>query len=132
GELEGAAELSALTGSDTSVGGAVKGMINLPLGDTAALRIVGYYDRLPGVIDARRLDGSVDEDVDEGDKTGARVALTFQPTEAIAITPRVVYQKLDTDGFPRIDVYNILANPFTTTQPAVRLGEREQYIQLEE
>lgn len=132
GKFEGAAELSALTGSDTSFGGALKGMINLPMGDTAALRIVGYYDRLPGFIDARRLDGSVDEDVDEGDKTGARVALMFQPTEAVSITPRIVYQKLDTDGFPRIDIYNILANPFTTTQPAVRLGEREQYIQLEE
>ena len=132
GELEGAAELSALTGSDTSFGGAVKGMINLPIGDTTALRIVGYYDRLPGFIDAKRLDGSVDEDVDEGDKTGARVALTFQPNERISITPRFVYQKLDTDGFPRIDIYNILANPFTTTEPAVTLGRRQQFIQLEE
>jgi len=132
GEFEGAAEVSALQGSDTDFGASVKGMINLPMGDRVAARIVGYYNRLPGFIDARRLDGSVDEDVDSGEKTGARVAFLFQPNDAITITPRVVYQKLDTDGFPREDVYNILANPFTTTQPAVRLGEREQYIQLEE
>lgn len=132
GEFGGSVEVSGVGGSDTSYGGAVKGAINLPMGERAALRIVGYYDKLTGFIDAKRLDGSVDEDVDTGDKTGARVALTFQPTEAISITPRIVYQKLDTDGFPRFDDYNILANPFTTTQPAVTLGGREQFIQLEE
>src|SRR5690606_9631324 len=47
-------------------------------------------------------------------------------------TPRIVYQKLDTDGFARIDVYNLLANPFTTTQAPIDLGERGQFVQLEE
>ena len=132
GEFGGSVEVSALEGSDTDFGGSVKGAINLPLGERAAMRIVGYYNQLPGFIDVKRLDGSVAEDVDSGDKTGARVALTFNPTENISITPRIVYQKLETDGFPRIDDFNILANPFTTTQPAVTLGEREQYVQLEE
>jgi iron complex outermembrane receptor protein len=36
------------------------------------------------------------------------------------------------DGWNRIDAYNILANPFTTTRPAVTLGEREQFTQIEE
>ena len=36
------------------------------------------------------------------------------------------------DGWNRIDDFNILANPFTTTRPAVTLGEREQFTQLEE
>lgn len=132
GEFGGAAEVSAMQGPDTSFGGSIKGAINLPLGERAALRIVGYYDELPGFIDARHPDGSVKKDVDSGSKAGGRIALTFKPTENISITPRFVYQKLDTDGFPRIDVYNILANPFTTTQPRVTLGKREQYIQLEE
>lgn len=132
GEFSGSTEVSALDGSDTSFGGSVKGAVNLPVGEKAAIRIVGYYNQLPGFIDAKRLDGSVKEDVDSGSKTGARVAMTFQPNEDISITPRFVYQKLDTDGFPRIDAFNILANPFTTTQPAVTLGEREQYVQLKE
>jgi iron complex outermembrane receptor protein len=132
GVFEGAAEVSAVTGSDTDFGGALKGAVNLPLGDSAAMRVVAYYDKLPGFIDSRRLDGSLDEDLDNGEKTGARVAVTFQPNDNVTITPRIVYQKLDTDGFPREDAFNILANPFTTTQPAVRLGEREQYVQLEE
>ena len=36
------------------------------------------------------------------------------------------------DGWNRIDAYNILANPFTTSRPVVDLGEREQFIQFEE
>jgi iron complex outermembrane recepter protein len=132
GEFEGAAELSASQGSDTDFGGSIKGAVNLPIGDTVALRIVGYYNQLAGFIDAKQLDGSVRENVDGGDKTGGRIALTFQPSESISITPRVVYQKLKTDGFPRIDEFNILANPYTTTQPAVTLGERQQYVQLRE
>jgi hypothetical protein len=30
--------------------------------------------------------------------------------EIFSITPRIVYQKLETDGYPRIDVYNVLGN----------------------
>ena len=132
GTFGGAVEASGYQGSDTSFGGSIKGAINLPMGDTIAMRIVGYYNELAGFIDNEGLDGSIDEDVDTGSKTGARVALTFQPSESISITPRFVYQKLDTDGFPRQDDFNILANQFTTTQPAVTLGERQQYVQLEE
>ena len=36
------------------------------------------------------------------------------------------------DGWNRIDAYNILANPFTTTRHAVTLGEREQFTLLDE
>ena len=36
------------------------------------------------------------------------------------------------DGWNRIDAYNILANPFTTTRPAVTLGERQQFTQIDE
>ncbi|MGH7465368.1 MAG: TonB-dependent receptor plug domain-containing protein, partial [Longimicrobiales bacterium] len=66
GAFAGAAEVSAVNGSDTDFGGSIKGMVNLPLGDSAALRVVGYYNQLTGFFDARRLDGSVDEDVDSG------------------------------------------------------------------
>jgi iron complex outermembrane receptor protein len=43
-----------------------------------------------------------------------------------------MYQKVETDGWNRQDAYNILGNPYTTTRPAVTLGEHEQYTQFEE
>jgi iron complex outermembrane receptor protein len=36
------------------------------------------------------------------------------------------------DGWNRIDDFNILANEFTTSNPAVELGEREMFIQIDE
>jgi len=53
-------------------------------------------------------------------------------SDAITLTPRIVYQKLRTDGYPRTDIYNILGNPYTTTEPPVPLGDRTQYRQFRE
>jgi iron complex outermembrane recepter protein len=53
-------------------------------------------------------------------------------SENLSITPRIVYQRLQTDGWNRNDAFNILANPFTTSRSAVTLGEREQFTQLQE
>ncbi len=54
------------------------------------------------------------------------------PAARLTLTPRILYQYVEMDGWNRRDVYNILANPFTTTRPAVGLDEREQFTQLEE
>src|SRR5262245_29081686 len=132
GKFGGAVEVGASDGSHTEFGGSVKGAVNIPMGDTTALRVVGFYNDLAGFIDATQPNLSVHKSQDGGSKAGGRVALLVKPNEDLSITPRIVYQKLSTDGFPRIDFYNILGNPFTTTQPAVNLGERGQFTQLKE
>ena len=132
GEFEGAAEAGAYTGTDTDFGFNLRGVVNLPMADTAALRVVGYYNELAGFIDSVYPGRGTREDVNSGEKMGARVALLIQPNENLSITPRIVYQKLETDGYPRIDHYNILGNPFTTTQPAVNPGRRGQVTQIPE
>jgi iron complex outermembrane recepter protein len=129
---EGDLETGISTVKHGNSAGDVKGMMNLPLGDTTALRIVAYNDDLPGFITAYGPQGSIDTDVNSGRKTGARVALLWKPNDAISVTPRIVYQRLHTDGFPRTDVYNILGNPYTTTEPPVPLGDRTQYRQFRE
>jgi len=132
GKTEGSVEASVSTVKGGSIGGDIKGALNLPVSDTAALRIVGYDDQLPGWITAYGPNGSIERDVNTGRKAGGRVALTWQPTAALSITPRLVYQDLTTNGFPRTDVWNILGNPDTTTQPTVPLGDRTQYRQIRE
>jgi iron complex outermembrane receptor protein len=132
GEMEGAVEVGGYTGTDTDWGGDIKGMINLPMGQITALRVVGYYNELAGFIDSYYPGRAVKEDVNSGEKSGARVALLIQPNDRVSITPRIVYQKLKTDGYPRIDAYNILGNPYTTTEPPVNPGERGQVTQLRE
>src|SRR5437870_1617633 len=99
-------------------GGYARGALNLPLGDKAAARIVAYWHHLPGFIDAVEPGGGLHKAQNDGDRTGARVSLPVTPNDALPTTPRVVYQNLTTNGFPRVDLYNMLANPFTTVAPA--------------
>jgi outer membrane receptor protein involved in Fe transport len=131
--FDASVELDLNTITDGEVGGHVKGMVNVPFADgRAALRAVGYTTEYGGFIDARREGGGVSEDVNSGNRTGARVALAFMPTDSLTITPRVVYQEVESDGFNRQEVYNLYANPYTTTRPPVQLGEREQHLLLDE
>ncbi len=132
GEFSGVVEGNLNTVTDGEIGGHGKGAVNIPLGDKAALRIVGYYTEYGGFIDALREGGSIDEDVNSGSRAGVRVALRLEPTDNIVITPRVIYQDTNTDGFNRQEVFNLYANPFTTTRPAVTFDERQQFLQLDE
>jgi iron complex outermembrane receptor protein len=95
------------------------------------LRVAAYWTAFPGFIDALTPSGE-DHDVNDGDRYGVRLALTWQPTDSLRITPRVTYQDVSVDGMNRVDRWNILANPFTTTQTPRSIGKREQFRQLEE
>jgi iron complex outermembrane receptor protein len=128
GQVEG--NVNLVDGDD--FGGYLKGAINAPLGDTAAIRAVAYHTEYGGFIDARREGGGVDDDVNGGNRTGGRIALLFEPSADISITPRILYQEIQADGFNRQEIYNLFANPFTTTRPPVQLDEREQHLLLRE
>ena len=132
GVSDSVGEFSLSTITDGGVGGSVKVASNVPLGDTSALRVTAYYTSYGGFMDALQPDFSIDEDVNTGDRTGIRLAIRSQPNESLTITPRIIYQELDMDGWNRIDVFNILANPFTTSRPPVNLGERQLFTQFEE
>ncbi|PLK28049.1 TonB-dependent receptor [Porphyrobacter sp. TH134] len=130
GVTEGLAEANVNVIDGGNMGGHLKAAINLPLGDKAAVRAVGYYTRYAGFIDAIGPGGG--KNVNDGERYGGRLALTVEPTDNLSITPRIVYQKITANGFNRQEVYNLFANPFTTTRPPVQLGEREQFLLLEE
>ena len=129
--MAGSFELDLNTVTDGEIGGHAKGMVNVPLGNIAALRLVGYTNQYPGFINART-DSGTDDDVNDGDNNGIRASLKIQPSDRLSITPRIIYQKIETDGFNRQEVFNLYANPFTTTRPAIQLGEREQFLLRDE
>jgi len=126
------AELNLSSVNRGELGGSAKVAVNVPLGETAAMRVVGYYTSYGGYIDAFQPGLSVNKDVNGGDRVGARVSFRFEPSEQLTITPRVLYQEVNMDGWNRTDIYNILGNPFTTSRPAVDLDDREQFTQFEE
>jgi iron complex outermembrane recepter protein len=125
-------EVGANTLTDGNQGGNLKLGVNAPMGDKAALRVAGYFNRLAGWTDAITPNLSIDEDVNTGTRAGGRAAIRFAPSDRLTITPRFVFQKVKMDGWNRQDAYNILANPFTTTRPPVTIGDRQEFNQLDE
>ncbi|HWU79479.1 MAG TPA: TonB-dependent receptor [Caulobacter sp.] len=132
GVSEGTFEANAnLVGGD-SFGGHVKGAVNMPISDKVAMRAVGYLTRYGGFVDARKEGGKVDKNVNDGTRRGGRIAFLIQPNETFSLTPRVVYQEIRAHGFNRQESFNLFANNNTTTRPKITLGEREQYLLLDE
>jgi iron complex outermembrane receptor protein len=127
-----AVEANLNTVDNGGSGGYAKAFVNSPIGDTAAVRVTAWYNDTPGWIAAHQPDGSIRQDVNDGEVYGVRAALRFEVADALIVTPRVIYQKVETNGWNRQDAFNILGNPYTTTRPAVTLGEHEQYTQFEE
>jgi iron complex outermembrane receptor protein len=126
------AELDGSSIGGGAFGGNVKFGFNVPLGSEAAVRVASYFDRIGGYIDAVQPNLSTNGNVNDGFRTGVRVTARLAPTVALSVTPRLVYQRVDTGGWNRIDIFNILANPYTTTRPAVTLDDRKQFTQLDE
>jgi iron complex outermembrane recepter protein len=132
GVRSGFGELGASYAQRGNAGGTVKLGANVPFGDRAAGRVAGYFNRIPGFMEAVQPGAGVRDAVNDGRRAGVRAALRVDPTARLSLVPRVVYQDVSLNGWNRIDAFNILANPYTTSRPAVTLGERQQYTQIDE
>jgi iron complex outermembrane receptor protein len=122
--------MNTLSGGEWGWSG--RGYLNSPMGDNAASRITFWYEDVAGYIDSIQPDGSVNEDYNDGQKYGGRFALKLNTMENLTVTPRIVFQNVKIDGWNRVDLFNILANPYTTTRPAVTIGEDQNFTQFEE
>jgi iron complex outermembrane recepter protein len=94
-------------------GGKLEAMLNFPLGENAALRVVGWAQHAAGFIDnvpATRaflpqpggivIDNAnfVDSNINEQDVIGGRAALKVDLDDNWTVTPTVLYQKLENKG----------------------------------
>jgi iron complex outermembrane receptor protein len=135
GRTEGMVEANVNLVAEDDFGGALRGVINLPLGDSAAIRAVAYHTEYGGFIDALGPGGG--DNVNGGHRTGGRLSLRFEPADGISITPRILYQQIRANGFNRQEVFNLYANPFTNAaapggRAPVTFDEREQFLLLRE
>ncbi len=116
--------------SSTANGGlnhVIDGSVNVPLGNSVALLLTGYYkydegvfDRIigpstaPGVVVPAGTTGAITgastarniEDVDDRVTYGGALALLIEPTDNLSITGRAMYQMTELDGFPLADFVN--------------------------
>lgn len=138
-EVSGSVSVGGETVDEGEEGYNVKGHINIPVNEKLAIRGVMYHERFAGYIDARQPndatnqpDGEVKEDVNDGKRRGFRIGAKFEPTDKLSIKPRIVWQDIEMNGFNRVDNYNVLANPYTTSRTRVQIGDLEQFTQFEE
>lgn len=92
-------------------GGKLEGFVNQPLGENAAIRIVGFYQKDAGYIDnvpATRsftsgvaIDNAanVEKDYNDLESWGARAALQIDLDDDWTVTPTFLYQKQKAKGF---------------------------------
>jgi len=106
--------LDAYTVKDGDEGYELSGVLNVPLGETTAIRIVGFSARDAGFIDnvlGTSLGGTFDnsefvgDDINAIDHAGGRVALRWQPNESWTVDGSVVYQQLEANSYPEIDQF---------------------------
>lgn len=133
-ETSGSIEVDANSVADGEAAGHVKGAFNVPVGENAAMRLVGYSTEFAGYVDAygRDAEGKLTktEDVNSGSRRGGRIAVKWQPEDYFTVTPRLVFQKLETDGFNRQEPFNVFANEHL--DEPVALDHREQYLLVDE
>jgi iron complex outermembrane recepter protein len=120
------AGINTLKGGD--IGYNAKGMINLPLSDTVALRLVGYGQKFGGFIDA--IGPAAGENVNDGSRYGFRASLKAELAPGLTVMPRVVYQDVKANGFNRQERYNFFFNPLISATNII--PERTQYLKLRE
>lgn len=107
----GAMDLELNTVSKGGVGGTIEGFYNAPLSDSAALRIVGWYRKDAGYIDniagtrtyatsgiTQSNTALVEEDYNEVDTYGARLALGIELDDNWTVRPTVMGQVQNADG----------------------------------
>lgn len=93
------AGLSSISGGD-DLGHIVRGMINLPLGDTFAIRASGVQRCDPGFIDNVQ---TGQEDVNDADLWGGRVSALWKLTDNLSIKLSAMNQSYEGDAQSEVD-----------------------------
>jgi outer membrane receptor protein involved in Fe transport len=106
--------LDAYTVDEGDEGYEVSGVANIPLGETAAIRVVGFSARDAGFIDnvlGTSLGGGfdnaglVEDDINGIEYTGGRAALRWFPNENWTVDGSVVYQQMDANSYSEADFF---------------------------
>jgi iron complex outermembrane recepter protein len=110
-------------------GGSGKGMINLPIGDRAAFRLSGYYEKTPGYIDDPSLGL---KDLNHGYRDGLRAALLVNFTDNLSIRLNAFGQDLHNAGSPDTDVVGAAGTgptpPPNQLEPTIGDFQQQRFI----
>jgi len=108
-KFEGGVSVNGETVDGGSLGGSIKGFVNVPFWDNkAALRVSGVQQRIAGWVDNPQLG---DSNVNKGDSYSLRASLLVQPTSDFSARLSVFEQHLKAHGNSNVQVVGAAANP---------------------
>ena len=123
--FETTVSLDAYTVDHGDEGYELSGVVNVPLGENVALRVVGFSARDAGFIDnvlGTSIGGGfdnaefVDKDVNSAEYAGGRAALRWIPNENWTVDAGVVYQKLDANSYSEDNVDRTLGREYAVVR----------------
>ncbi|HTD75803.1 MAG TPA: TonB-dependent receptor [Steroidobacteraceae bacterium] len=108
-KFEGGVTVNGETVDGGSLGGSIKGFVNVPFWDNkAALRVSAVQQRLSGWIDNPQIG---ETDINKGDSYSLRASLLVQPTTDFSARLSVFEQHLKTHGSNSVQVVGAAATP---------------------
>ena len=109
-EARARGSLETVDGGDLSYLGSA--VVNIPLGDTLAVRATGFYRDMSGFIDSIGTGGSdVEENIDGYQSYGGRISALFKPSEAFSVRLTALFQNLDSEASSAVESDSITFRP---------------------
>ena len=112
GESESAYDIYADTVKSGDLGYGFDGLINIPIGERAAIRLVGWHQKIGGYLDnvlhtanyaasglSRTNDDIVKRDTNQSITSGVRALMKIDLSDNWTLSPGIMYQKTKTDGY---------------------------------
>ena len=101
-QARGRASVETVKGGDLSYFGSA--LINVPLGDTLAIRASGFYRKFGGFIDSIGTAGSdVENDINDSKSYGGRAAILFKPSDSFSIKLSALLQNLESGASSEVE-----------------------------
>jgi len=125
-KFEAKGQLSVENVKDGDMGYAVTGMVNVPVGETFAIRATGFYRFDDGYIDSigdnpivsltdpnlNVIDGTrIEDNINSVDVYGGRIAALFEPSESFSLKLMALIQNINSDAPNYVDADPVTLKP---------------------
>ena len=118
-EARARGSVETVKGGDLSYMGSA--VVNVPLGDTLAVRATGFYRDFGGFIDSIGTGGSdVEENINDYRSYGGRVSALFEPSDQFSVQVGAYFQNLESDASSSVE-----SNPTTARTLYGRLTQSQ-------
>jgi iron complex outermembrane receptor protein len=107
-EVRGQAGIESVSGAGDA-GSSANGVVNVPLGDSIAIRASGFYRESPGFIDASGTQPA--KDINDFRSNGGRLSVLARPTDGLSIRLTALAQNIRSDAGPAFDADPVTLKP---------------------